>query len=84
MVPFTDPMYREKIGEAMDAAKSRLSSLLTEELRVDGANNITVMFKPKFFSTSEDGIWSQTDICCESPIGNGIVSVLLMMCADVY
>jgi len=62
MVPFSDPMYREKIGDAMDAAKSRLSSLLTEELRVDGANNITVMFKSKFFSMSDDGLWSQTDI----------------------
>ena len=62
MVPFSDPMFREKLEQAIDAAQAKLKSLLTDELRADGAENIEVMFKPKFFSTSEDGIWSQTEV----------------------
>ena len=61
-VPFTEPLYAERIENAVETAQSHLRGLLTKELKADGANNIEVMFKSRFFTSSDDGIWSQSDI----------------------
>ena len=61
-IPLSGNIYKDKLDEAMAAAQSKLRSMLESELRSDGAKNITVMFKSKYFSSSEDGIWSQSDI----------------------
>ena len=62
MVPLSGSIFKEKLEEAMAAAQAQLRKMLEEELRLDGAENIKVMFKPKFYASSEDGIWSQLDI----------------------
>ena len=62
IIPFVGPMYADRLEEAMAAAQAKLRSMLESELRSDGASNITVMFKSKYFSSSSDGIWSQSDI----------------------
>ena len=62
MVPFSGPIFKDRLEEALAAAQSKLKTMLESELRSDGAKNITVMFKPRYYTSSEDGIWSQSDI----------------------
>lgn len=62
MIPFCDYTYRRNLEDAVEATKSMLKSQLTRELRSDGARDIQFMFKSKYYSTSEDGVWSQLDI----------------------
>ena len=62
MVPFSGPIYKDRLEEALAAAQAKLKSMLESELISDGAKNITVMFKPRYYTSSEDGIWSQSDI----------------------
>ena len=62
MIPFMDYTYRRKLDEAVEVTKSMLKSQLTKTLRMDGAKDIQVMFKSKYYSSSEDGVWSQLDI----------------------
>ena len=61
-IPFSGTIYKDRLEDSMAAAQAKLKSMLESELRSDGATNISVMFKSKYFSSSEDGIWSQSDI----------------------
>ena len=72
VVPFSDSVYRDRAEQAIEAAQSGLRYQLTKELRSDGATNIEVMFRPKYYTTSDDGIWSQNDIDHIEIVGRAI------------
>ena len=72
LVPFTGSVFCERIEEAIQAAQSRLRKQVTKELESDGARNIEVMFKPKYYTTSEDGVWTQNDLDHAEIICRGI------------
>ena len=72
IIPFMDSVYREKIGDAVAIAQERLRGVLTRELISDGAKDVRVMFRTKYYTSSEDGIWSQNDIDHVDVIGRAV------------
>ena len=69
VVPLRDVRYLRNLDLAIETAKDMLRSLLTENLRKDGAENIQLMFKTRVYSMTDDGLWTENDLDRAEVIG---------------